>query len=395
MKKMRVGIAGALVGLALAAACMIAFPATALAAQTIDVSTLSATTTFGGTPGADSWIYMSGNRILYLYDAGPYTLTGTNGELSVLIQPSAYNAQLTLDNVNINYSPSFGLGLGIFANSTITLLGSNNITVSGIGSYAFSLNPGFSCTIQGDGTLTMVSQNDHGLDVQGTLSIIESVALTVTGDGSVGAIHNAGSILMGDNASLTINNNSGSQQYLTVDMAPAPDATTAYQWKLDGDATLGSGALTDSSITILIVNGGMGIISRELIPVAPTITSANNFSCVTGSGGSLALTATGDAPITWSLDGSEPAGVTITGSTLNVAATVPAGTYIFGIIATNGIEPDATQEFTLTVTAAETVNPDIPPTGDSAGGLLLAAALLTMLGCSLALAKLRRRRNLE
>jgi hypothetical protein len=44
--------------------------------------------------------------------------------------------------------------------------------------------------------------------------------------------------------------------------------------------------------------------------------------------------------------------VTISGSTLNVAASVPAGTYIFTITADNGVEPDATQQFTLTVTAA-------------------------------------------
>jgi len=81
----------------------------------------------------------------------------------------------------------------------------------------------------------------------------------------------------------------------------------------------------------------------------PTITSGNNTSVITGTGGSFALTATGN-PI-WSLDGRQPAGVTISGSTLVIAASVPAGTYTFTITAANGVSPNATQTFTLTVTA--------------------------------------------
>jgi titin len=47
--------------------------------------------------------------------------------------------------------------------------------------------------------------------------------------------------------------------------------------------------------------------------------------------------------------------VTVSGSTLTVAASVAAGTYNFTITASNGRLPNATQAFTLTVTAATTV----------------------------------------
>ena len=87
-------------------------------------------------------------------------------------------------------------------------------------------------------------------------------------------------------------------------------------------------------------------------PTPPTITSVNNFSCITGTGGSFPLTATGTTPITFGLSGTVPAGVTVSGSTLNVAASVGVGTYNFTVTATNGTSPDATQAFTLTVTAA-------------------------------------------
>ena len=83
----------------------------------------------------------------------------------------------------------------------------------------------------------------------------------------------------------------------------------------------------------------------------PTITNANNFSSQAGTGSSFALTATGNPAPTWSLSGA-PAGVTVSGSTLVIAASVPVGTYTFTITANNGVTPNATQSFTLTVTAA-------------------------------------------
>ena len=85
-------------------------------------------------------------------------------------------------------------------------------------------------------------------------------------------------------------------------------------------------------------------------PVAPVITSANNYSCVTGTSGSHSLTATGTAAVTtWSLTGAPDGVLIIDGSTLWVAASVPAGTYNFTITASNGTLPDATQNFTITV----------------------------------------------
>ena len=100
---------------------------------------------------------------------------------------------------------------------------------------------------------------------------------------------------------------------------------------------------------------------------APTITSADNFTCEEGTGGSLELTATGTTPFTWALDGTEPAGVTISSSTLVVAASVPEGIYNFEITASNAAQDSATQPFTLTVTAPNTGGGTDPGTGTSTG----------------------------
>ena len=93
------------------------------------------------------------------------------------------------------------------------------------------------------------------------------------------------------------------------------------------------------------------MLTVDRAPVAPTITSANNTTVTSGAGGTFQVTATGTSPITFSLDGS-PTGVSINRASgvITIAASAAAGTYTFTITASNGVNPDATQVFTLTVT---------------------------------------------
>jgi hypothetical protein len=112
------------------------------------------------------------------------------------------------------------------------------------------------------------------------------------------------------------------------------------------------------------------------LPVAPTITSANSTSAVTGAGGTFQVTATGDAPIRFSLRGA-PAGVSISGDTglITIAPTVPVLTSAFNVTANNGVSPNAEQTFTLTVTESAVapifygVVPGANPTADIILGL--------------------------
>jgi hypothetical protein len=88
-------------------------------------------------------------------------------------------------------------------------------------------------------------------------------------------------------------------------------------------------------------------------PTAPAITSGASASFVNGTGGTFQVAATGATPITFSLDGTEPAGVSIntTSGLITIAASTAVGTHTFTITAANGTLPNATQTFTLTVTA--------------------------------------------
>ena len=100
---------------------------------------------------------------------------------------------------------------------------------------------------------------------------------------------------------------------------------------------------------------------------APTITSGNSTTFTAGSAGTFTVTTNGSPAPALSESGALPSGVTFTdngGGTATLAGTPAAGsggTYTFGIDASNGISPDGTQTFTLTVDQAPSIT-----SGDSA-----------------------------
>ena len=146
-------------------------------------------------------------------------------------------------------------------------------------------------------------------------------------------------------------------------------ANSLYQFSSDGatwqDSNVFTGLSANTQYTFyqrvketsdtLPSGAGPGLNATTYVaPVAPTITSANSTSVVNGTGGTFQVTATGAAPITYSLSG-QPSGVSINFSTgvMTIAGTVAANTYTFTITASNGTAPNATQSFTLTVNAAQ------------------------------------------
>jgi hypothetical protein len=84
---------------------------------------------------------------------------------------------------------------------------------------------------------------------------------------------------------------------------------------------------------------------------APAITSAAAASFTHGVAGSFTVTATGFPAPTFTKTGTLPAGVTLTsaGKLSGTPAAGAVGTYPITITAGNGVTPNATQAFTLTV----------------------------------------------
>ena len=105
----------------------------------------------------------------------------------------------------------------------------------------------------------------------------------------------------------------------------------------------------------------------ESLGVQPTFNSMDNTTFAVGGAGSFTVTAVGSPTVTSiTLTGALPAGVTFTDNgdgTATLAGTPAAstnGVYNLVLTATNGISPDAVQNFTLTVNVA--APPKVSPT---------------------------------
>ncbi|MGD0681438.1 MAG: Ig-like domain repeat protein [Terracidiphilus sp.] len=86
---------------------------------------------------------------------------------------------------------------------------------------------------------------------------------------------------------------------------------------------------------------------------APSITSANNATFITGTAGSFTVTANGYPTPTISETGTLPSGVTFSAGTFSgTPAAGTGGSYPFTITASNGVSPNATQSFSLIVDQA-------------------------------------------
>jgi hypothetical protein len=152
------------------------------------------------------------------------------------------------------------------------------------------------------------------------------------------------------------------------------DPTSTWLWVLSGDATT-TDPLTGSPIEVTIPAYGTGTVSRETPPMAPTITGPTAETVTVGylsfDVGPYAVTGN-PAPVV-ALTGDTSGGkITWNAETqsLDVAAGLPVGTYTVTLTASNGVSPDASLTFKLTVKAKtdpgdkDDNKKPIPPTGD-------------------------------
>ena len=118
---------------------------------------------------------------------------------------------------------------------------------------------------------------------------------------------------------------------------------------------------SDSNATPELQSVGIGY----SVNAPPTITSANSITFTVGSAGSFTVTTSGSPTAAITESGALPSGVTLTdngnGTATLAGTTASGGTYPITLSATNGVLPNASQSFTLTVI------------GNSAGYWLVAA----------------------
>jgi len=108
--------------------------------------------------------------------------------------------------------------------------------------------------------------------------------------------------------------------------------------------------------------------SLPSVLVKPAITSIDNTAFTIGTTSTFTVTATGNPSPTLSLSGTLPSGITFNASTgvlSGTPATGTVGSYPITIIASNGVLPNATSTFILTVAAPMVWTISVPATGQT------------------------------
>jgi hypothetical protein len=226
-------------------------------------------------------------------------------------------------------------------NGTATLAGTPAAGTQGVYNISFDAHnvvppdatQSFTLTVYGPPTINSPAGATFTEGSAGTFTV-SSTSLPVA------AVSESGSLPTG----LTfVDNGDGTA---TLAGTPAPGTHGHYTLTVTADNGIGTPATQSFALTV---------------QVAPGITSADNTTFIEGSAGSFTVTSTGLPTAGLSESGALPTGVSFTDNgdgTATLAGTPAAGTngvYNFTIDATNGVSPDASQPFTLTVDVAPTI----------------------------------------
>ena len=231
-------------------------------------------------------------------------------------------------------------------------------------------------TAAGDHTFTITASNGYTPNATQTFTLTVNVVPAITSANNISLVYGTSRTFQVTATGTTpiAYSLSGEPAGVTMDGSglitiPATIAVGTHPFTITASNVAASNVTQNFTLTVTAV------------PVAPTITSANTTTVFSGTGGTFQVVATGTTPITYSLTG-EPAGVSIGSTTgrITIAGTVATGTYDFTITASNGVLPNATQSFTLTVSVAP-VLPSITTTALPAGTVGTAySQLLTATG---------------
>ena len=292
------------------------------------------------------------------------TITASNG-----ISPDATQSF----TVTVGQAPAFTSADS--ATFTAGTAGTFSVTTSGYPAPSFgwdNVPPGMTFTDNGNGTATLsgtpTTAGTYAMDLSAASAYgTAQQTLTVT-------VQQAPAITSGTSATFT----TGTAGTFTVTTTGSPTAAITESGALpsgvtftdngDGTATLGGTAASGSAgsypITITANNGVSPNATQSFTltvnaaPTAPAITSGTSATFTVGTAGSFPVTSTGSPTAAFTESGALPSGVTFTDNgdgtaTLGgTAASGSAGSYPITITANNGVSPNATQSFTLTVNPA-------------------------------------------
>ena len=196
-----------------------------------------------------------------------------------------------------------------------------------------------------------------------------------------------------DESSITLD--VGGSQTLTATVTPEDATNKKVCWSSDNEAV----ATVSEDGVVTAVAGGTAVITAtthdglftatctvtvNAPDAAPTITTDTLPDGKVGEAYSQTLTATGTAPITWSIDGGLPAGLSLNADTGEISGTPTAeGTATFTVKATNSAGSN-TKELSITITKAAPAEHTITVTTEG-GGTASASSAKAVVGTEIRL----------
>ncbi len=341
-------------------------PGTPAATTITETGALPAGVTF--TDNGDGTATLAGTPAAGTGGSYPLTITASNG-----VAPNATQA-FTL---TINQPPA------------ITSADHTTFTVGSAGSFTVTTSPGtpaattitetgalpagVTFTDNGDGTATLAGTPAAGTGGSYPLTITASngvapnatqaFTLTINQPPAITSADHT-TFTVGSAGSFTVTTSPGTPAATTITETGALPAGVTFTDNGDGTATLAgtpaAGTGGSYPLTITASNGVAPNATQAFtltINQPPAITSADHTTFTVGSAGSFTVTTSPGTPAATTITetGALPAGVTFTDNgdgTATLAGTPAAGTggsYPLTITASNGVAPNATQAFTLTI----------------------------------------------
>ena len=292
------------------------------------------------------------------------TITASNG-----ISPDATQSF----TVVVGQAPAFTSAA--MATATVGSAFSFPVTTSGYPAPSFgwdNVPPGLTFTDNGNGTATLsgtpTTAGTYAMDLSaasayGTAQ--QTLTVTVQQAPAITSVTSA-TFTTGTAGTFTVTS-TGSPTAAITESGALPSGVTLVD-NGNGTATLAGTAASGSAgsypITITASNGVGSNATQSFTltvnaaPTAPTITSGTSATFTAGTAGSFPVTSTGSPTAAITESGALPSGVTLvdngngTATLAGTAAAGTAGSYPITITANNGVSPNATQSFTLTVNPA-------------------------------------------
>jgi large repetitive protein len=372
--------------------------------------TQAVTITVTGTPDITSAF----GSAMTVGESSPFTITGTGVPAPTISTATALPAGVTFTPNGggtatlagvpapgtggyhyLTFVASNGVGAAASQLFLLTISEAPSITSAAAASFGLSVSNSFTITTSGfpaavlseTGALpagtTLVSNGDGTATLAGTPTVLGSFPITIGADNGVGVAASQNFVLTVGNTpafssadSTTFTTGVPGSFVITTVGTPLPAISTASALPAglalhdngDGTATL-SGTPTTAGVTVLNLVAANGVSPNATLSLTVTVEpaivigSADQATFTVGTAGTFVVTSSAGTVATIALtSGTLPGGLSLSDNgdgSATLQGTPSAhtgGSYSLGFTASNGVDPDATQAFTLTVNQAPAIS---------------------------------------